>query len=118
MPSPGDETSLSVETERTEQELHIVDALLRTLSQPHAVLDVLLEAEWPEAGRAALREHFASSDVQAQAVMDLQLRRVTGSDRRRIEAHHHDLLEQLIRLRTSGGRSLRSPNEDVGGNRS
>ncbi|QNN53746.1 hypothetical protein [Nocardioides mesophilus] len=99
MPSRNEEVPLAVEIEETRRLLRIYDGLARSMRDPHAVLDVLLEAEDPAAAATALRERFDLDDVQALAVMDLQYRRATRLDRRNIDERRQELADQLAFLR-------------------
>jgi DNA gyrase subunit A len=90
---------LEVEIRQTTASLHIHQAVSRLLDEPHALLDVVLQAEDSEAANAALRERFGFDEIQATAVMDQQLRRVTRRDRQRIEEVVEELVDRLAVLR-------------------
>jgi len=98
MPSRNEEPPLAVEVEQTRDIHRLYEALVTMMQHPHAVLDVLLQADDPDSATTALRERFGFDEVQAQAVMDLQFRRATARDRREIEDRHREISEQLALL--------------------
>ena len=69
---------------RLQQELHILEPLARVLEDPHELLDVLLGATDIESARTALSDHYGIDDIQAAAVLDMQLRRLPTDQQRRI----------------------------------
>lgn len=69
------ELSLAEEIRQTEEQLRIYDGLTRAMTEPHTVLEVLLQAEDPESASAALRDRFGFDQVQATAVLEMQSRR-------------------------------------------
>src|SRR3954453_13125859 len=99
MRSRDDELPLALEVQRTEEELHIYDGLVIAMRDPHAMLDALLHGEDPDDAGLALQERFDLDGIQARAVLDIQLRRATARDRRRIEDRRRELADHL---RTSG----------------
>lgn len=80
----SDELSSGRRIELATQRLHILEAILQAFEHPHRVLDLLLEAKDADEGRSALAAEFGWDTIQATAVMDVQLRRVTHADRNRI----------------------------------
>jgi DNA gyrase/topoisomerase IV subunit A len=80
------------------QQVLIYEAVLVAAGDAHAVLDVLLDAADPDAAHAALRERYGFTEVQAFAVLDLQLSRVTSSQRQRIEQGLHEVRARVAEL--------------------
>jgi dienelactone hydrolase len=99
MESRDEELPLWLEVQRTEEELHMYDGLVRVMRDPHAMLDAVLEVDDPDAAQAALRERFDLDDLQARVALDLQFRRATLRDRRRIEERNRELADRLAYLR-------------------
>src|SRR3954447_1361232 len=95
---------LAEEIRQTAEQLHVYEALAALTKDPHAVLEVILEAEDSDQAVIALQEQFALSWVQAADVMEMQFRRANRLDRTRIEARHQELVEHLSFLR--GPRAL------------
>lgn len=67
----------------------ILDALDEAVQNAAQVVELLYDCGDPTAGEAALKEHFGWDEVQARAVLNMQLRRVTRSEREAV-AHHPD----------------------------
>ncbi|GAA4719824.1 DNA gyrase subunit A [Nocardioides conyzicola] len=80
---------------RLEGRLHILDPLVRVLEDPHELLDVLLGAADVASARAALREHYGIDDIQAAAVLDMQLRQLPPGQQRRIARERDETRAQL-----------------------
>ena len=99
MPRRNEGLSLAAEIRQTEDRLRIYEALTQALSEPHAVLDVLLHADDPAAAMGALGKRFDFDEVQATAVTELQFRRVTLAEQGKIRDGRDELSEQLSYLR-------------------
>lgn len=91
--------SLGRDLRSTEERLHLFDALSRALVDPHALLDILLEASDREAAELALRARYGFDHVQAWVVLDHQLWRITRAGRARIRAEREELHAHATRLR-------------------
>ncbi|WP_181313248.1 hypothetical protein [Nocardioides campestrisoli] len=85
--------------ERALDDLNIWEAVLLATRDPHGVLDVVMAAADPEAAVAALSQRFSVSEIQAEAMLALQVRRVTARDRAAIEAKHDELAAMVAGLR-------------------
>jgi DNA gyrase subunit A len=94
------ELSLAEEIRQTEEQLRIYDGLTRAMTEPHTVLEVLLQAEDPESASAALRDRFGFDPVQATAVLEMQFRRATRLDRLKIEDRQRELSEHAAYLKS------------------
>ena len=99
MPSRNEELPIAVEIQQTQELLHIHEALSRAMRDPHAVLAMVLEADDADAARSVLRERLGLDDLQATAVLELQFRRATHGDRRRMEDRREELTNHLSSLR-------------------
>jgi DNA gyrase subunit A len=87
-----------IELQDALRQLHIYEAIATAASDAHAVLDIVLNAADPEAANRALIDRYAFSEVQAWAVMDVQFRRLTSADRRKIKQRHLELSEHVASL--------------------
>ena len=90
--------SVQQDLDMTRQQAHIYEAIVAASADAHAVLDVLLEAADPDDARSTLRERYGFSEVQASAVLDVQLRRLTSSDRQKIRGHLVEVDERVAAL--------------------
>jgi DNA gyrase subunit A len=86
------------------RQLPIDQAIATAASDAHAVLDIVLNAADAEAANRALVVRYGFSEVQAWAVMDVQFRRLTSVDRRKIEQRHLELSEHVAALERELGR--------------
>ena len=100
MPSRNNELSLADELRQTQEQLHILDGLALATGEPHAVLDIIFQAEDSDAASAALQDRFGLDRIQATAVMELQFRRATRLDRRQIDDRRRALADRAAFLRT------------------
>ena len=98
MASRNEELPFDVEIRRTEESLHIFEALAKVMQEPHALLDLVLQADDAEAARGDLRERFALDEVQATAALDLQFRRASRLERQKIAERIDELIGHLAHL--------------------
>jgi DNA gyrase subunit A len=85
--------------EKAEARAHILEGLLKALDNIDRVIDIIRHsADIPEA-RAALRQEFGLSEVQAQAIVDMRLGRLTGLQRKEIEDEYKELTEKIADYR-------------------
>jgi DNA gyrase subunit A len=78
---------------------HVLAGYLIALDNLDEVIALIRAADDTDAARSALMEHFELSEIQAQAILDLRLRALTGLERKRIEEEHADLQERIAELR-------------------
>jgi DNA gyrase subunit A len=78
---------------------HILEGYLIALDNLDEVIALIRAADDTESARAALQERFALSELQAQAILDLRLRALTGLERKRVEDEFADLQERITELR-------------------
>ncbi len=78
---------------------HVLEGYLIALDNLDEVIALIRAADDTDDARAALMERFELSEIQAQAILDLRLRALTGLERKRIEDEHADLQERIAELR-------------------
>ncbi|MEO7904648.1 MAG: DNA gyrase subunit A, partial [Candidatus Saccharimonadales bacterium] len=90
---------------RTEYELraakaraHILEGYKIALDHIDEVIKLIRASKTSEIAQAGLMEKFGLSEIQAQAILAMQLRRLTGLERDKIEEELRDLLELIARL--------------------
>jgi DNA gyrase subunit A len=95
-----------VVTRRTKYELrrameraHVLEGYLIALDNLDAVIALIRGSADPDEARAGLIEKFELSEIQAQAILDLRLQRLTGLERKRIQDEYADLEERIGELR-------------------
>jgi DNA gyrase subunit A len=86
------------ELEKAQARLHILDGYLIALNNIDAIIKVIREAEDADAAKSALMTRFKLSELQAQAILDMQLRRLAALERWKIEEEHKQVHETIERL--------------------
>ena len=96
-----------VVTRRSQYELrqalaraHVLEGYLIALDNLDEVIALIRAADDADEARAGLIERFELSELQAQAILDLRLRALTGLERKRVEDEYKDLQERITELRT------------------
>ncbi len=80
---------------REEARIHIVEGQLKAIDVIDEVIRIIRAAESVEAARQQLIAAFAFSERQAQAILDMQLRRLTGLERGRLESERAELQKAI-----------------------
>ena len=78
---------------------HILEGLKIALDRLDAVIKLIRGAKNPADARSGLMEQFSLSQIQAQAILDMQLQRLTGLERQKILDELAELLKTIERLR-------------------
>lgn len=90
---------------RTEYELqkarsraHILEGLLKALDHLDGVVSTIRKSSSAEVARNRLIERFELSELQARAILDMQLRRLAALERQKITDEHHEIQVQIAYL--------------------
>ena len=84
---------------KAEERDHILQGLLIALDNIDEVVKIIRESPNVAAAKASLIERFGLDDVQAQAIVDMRLRALTGLEREKLEKEHQDLLARIAELK-------------------
>ena len=87
------------ELRKAEERAHILEGYLTALDNLDEVIALIRGSADPDEARAGLQERFELTEIQAQAILDLRLQRLTGLERKRIEEEYSDLQERIAELR-------------------
>jgi DNA gyrase subunit A len=87
------------ELRKAEERAHVLQGYLVALDNLDAVIALIRASADPDEARVGLMETFELSQIQAQAILDLRLQRLTGLERKRIEDEYADLQERIAELR-------------------
>ncbi|MGI8844792.1 MAG: DNA gyrase subunit A, partial [Thermoleophilaceae bacterium] len=87
------------ELRQREARLHILEGLLIAIGNIDAVIELIRSSRDPDAAREGLIEQFELSRIQAQAILDLRLQRLTALEADKIQAEHDDVVERIRELR-------------------
>ncbi len=88
------------ELRQAEKRAHVLQGYLIALDNLDAVIALIRAAADTEAAREGLQSRFALSEIQAQAILDMRLARLTGLARKEVEDEYADLQERIGELRT------------------
>ena len=83
---------------KAQERAHILEGLKVALDYLDEVIALIRQSQSAEAARGALMERFDLSQVQAQAILDMQLRRLAALERQKIEDEYSGLLQTIAYL--------------------
>ena len=84
---------------KAEERLHILEGYRIALDNLDAVISLIRNSQDPRVAREGLMTNFALSEIQAQAILDLRLQRLTGLERDKIMDEHRETVELIAKLR-------------------
>jgi DNA gyrase subunit A len=84
---------------KAEERLHILDGLKIALDHLDAVIRLIRGSKDPKTAKEGLMQNFALSEIQAQAILDMRLQRLTGLERDKILEEHKETVELIAQLR-------------------
>ncbi len=100
------------ELRQNEKRAHVLRGYLIALDNLDAVIALIRGSEDTDAARTGLMSEFGLSEIQAQAILDLRLARLTGLARKEIESEYADLMERIEELRAILGDPARIDGAD------
>jgi DNA gyrase subunit A len=86
------------ELDKARQRIHILEGLLIALANLDAIIDLIRKSPDANVARERLVSRFKLTEIQAQAILDLQLRRLAALERQKIEDEHKEVLEKIAYL--------------------
>src|SRR5690242_13221191 len=95
------------ELRKAEARAHVLEGYLIALDNIDAIVALIRAAADTDDAREKLMSQFSLSEIQAQAILDLRLARLTGLARKEIEAEFKDLRERIAELRAILGDQAR-----------
>ena len=81
-----------------ERRAHILEGYIIALDNIDAVIATIRKSKDTETARAALMAGFGLSEIQAKAILDMRLQRLTGLERQKIEDEYRETLQLMERL--------------------
>src|SRR5690606_24623919 len=88
------------ELAEAEKRAHILEGYLIALDHLDEVIKLIRASETPEDARVGLMSRFGLSDVQARAILDMTLRRLTGLERDKIKEEYAELMKTIDYLKS------------------
>jgi DNA gyrase subunit A len=86
------------ELRKAQERAHILEGLRIALDNIDEIVELIKASPSPQEAKARLIERFSLSEVQAQAILDMRLQRLTGLERDKIEAEYNDLVAKIADL--------------------
>jgi DNA gyrase subunit A len=83
------------ELEQAEKRAHILEGLLIALDNLDAVIKLIRSSRTPDIARDGLMKQFDLTEVQARAILDMRLQRLTGLERDKIKEEYEELQRQI-----------------------
>ncbi|MCD8022867.1 MAG: DNA gyrase subunit A [Lachnospiraceae bacterium] len=80
---------------KAEERAHILEGLLIALDHIDEVIKIIRGSQTTQIAKAGLMERFGLSDAQAQAIVDMRLRALTGLEREKLEAEYQELQKKI-----------------------
>jgi DNA gyrase subunit A len=87
------------ELRKAEERAHILEGLVKALDHLDEVIALIRGSKTPPEAKEGLISQFAFTEVQAQAILDMRLQRLTGLEREKIVAEYNDVLEVIRKLK-------------------
>ncbi|MCO6360637.1 DNA gyrase subunit A [Roseivirga pacifica] len=95
-----------VVTRRTQYELneaekraHILEGYLIALDNLDEIIDLIRSSRDPEVAKTGLMEKFELTEIQAKAILEMRLQRLTGMEREKIQKEYDELMELIAHLK-------------------
>jgi len=88
------------ELDAAEKRAHILEGFIIALDNIDEVIKVIRESKDPNSASKALQERFELSEIQAKAILEMRLQRLTGLERDKIQAEYKEVIETIERLRS------------------
>ena len=86
------------ELDKARARAHILEGLLIALANLDAVIDTIRKSPDADAAKERLMTRFKLSEMQAQAILDMQLRRLAALERQKIEDEHREVMARISYL--------------------
>lgn len=87
------------ELNKAEERAHILEGLMIALDNIDEVINIIRSSANVATAKERLIERFGLSDVQAQAIVDMRLRALTGLEREKLENEYKELMEKIAELK-------------------
>jgi DNA gyrase subunit A len=86
------------ELKKAKERAHILEGLKIAVDNIDAIVELVKKAEGPLQAKTQLMSKYSLSEIQAQAILDMRLQRLTGLERDKIIKDYHDIMKEIARL--------------------
>ncbi len=87
------------ELRKAEERAHILEGLKKALDFLDEVIEVIRSSSDPKEAKSRLMADFELTDIQAQAILDMRLQRLTGLEREKIISEYQDLIKNIAHFK-------------------
>lgn len=87
------------ELDEAEKRAHILEGYLIALDNIDAIIELIRASRDPEVAKNSLVEKFSLSEIQAKAILEMRLQRLTGLERDKIQTEYDELMKTIEHLR-------------------
>lgn len=87
------------ELRKAEERAHILEGLKIALDHLDEIIALIRKSKTPDEAKTALVRNYPLSEIQAQAILDMKLQRLTGLEREKIITEFKDILKEIERLK-------------------
>jgi DNA gyrase subunit A len=87
------------ELKQAEKRAHILEGLLIALDNLDAIIKLIRSSRTPEDARNGLISNFSLSEIQAKAILDLRLQKLTGLEMDKIKTEHEEIMKRIERFK-------------------
>jgi DNA gyrase subunit A len=84
---------------KAQERAHILEGLLKALDNIDEVIRIIRGSRSVQVAKQELMDRFELTDIQAQAIVDMRLRALTGLEREKLEAEYAELMEKIRKLK-------------------
>ncbi|NWF98675.1 MAG: DNA gyrase subunit A [Nitrospirae bacterium] len=88
------------ELKKAEERAHILEGLKIALDHLDEIITLIRKSKNPEEARIGLMTNFPLTEIQAQAILDMKLQRLTGLEREKIVREYQETLKEIARLKS------------------
>ncbi len=88
------------ELDKAEKRAHILEGLKICLDNIDEIVEIIKKSRNPETARNALIKRFKLSEIQALAILEMRLQRLTGLERKKIEDEYLEIIKLIAKLRS------------------
>ncbi len=88
------------ELDKAEKRAHILEGLKIAIDNIDEIVQLIKKSRNPETAKENLMKQFKLSEIQAKAILDMRLQRLTGLERKKIEEEYLNLIKEIERLKS------------------
>jgi DNA gyrase subunit A len=88
------------ELKKSEERAHILEGLKIALDHLDAIINLIRKSKNPQEAKRGLMKDYPLSEVQAQAILDMKLQRLTGLEREKIVHDFKEIVKEIARLKS------------------